>query len=380
VPPDAHLGRWRNAALSALSLGSAAALLVVGLPRVLHVGWAEIGRSLAEVPADVLASLVGLWLAGLCAYTVVTCAALPGLTRPRAFALNAVGGATSNLLPFGGTAGALLGYAMARSWGHDRRSVVTATVVSNTCNVLGRLLLPVVGLGALLLAGRPGGVLVVAAAVGAGACLVVAVGVGAVVWSGRVAAAVGRALDTAAQWLLPDRLRPDPETASHALHRLRTQVGDNIERRWPTLGLGMGATLALQAALFTQCLQAVGAHAPPTVALAAFAVSRALTVVVLTPNGIGVSETGTAAVLLALGVGAGPAAAAVLLFGLLTHVLEIAVGVLAGAGWAAGRRAAPRARVADDRRRRPPAGNRRRPRPAPSPTRSARARSPGCAR
>jgi uncharacterized protein (TIRG00374 family) len=261
--------------------------------------------------------------------------------------MNAVAGASSNVLPFGGAAGAALGYAMARSWGQDRGSVVTATLVSNTVNVVGRLMLPILGLGGLLLAGRSGGV-VAAATAGSAACLITVVGVGTVVWSGRVADLVARALDRAAR-LLPDRLRPDRSAARQGLERLRTRVSETVERSWRQLVLGMGATLALQAVLFMACLQAVGAQAPLPVALAAFSVSRALTVVVITPNGIGVSETGTAAVLVALGVEAGPAAAAVLLFGLITHILEIVVGVLAGVAWGVRRRAAPRVPATADR-------------------------------
>jgi uncharacterized membrane protein YbhN (UPF0104 family) len=67
--------------------------------------------------------------------------------------------------------------------------------------------------------------------------------------------------------------------------------------------------------------------------VAAFAVSRALTIVVLTPNGVGISETATAATLVALGVAPVPAAAAVLLFGLITHLFEIVLGALAALGW-----------------------------------------------
>jgi uncharacterized protein (TIRG00374 family) len=348
VPSAASPGRWWRAVLSALSLGTAAALLVVGLPRVLQVGWAEIGASLDRVPADVLAFLVAVWLGGLWAYTYVTTAALPGLLHRRAFAMNAVAGASSNVLPFGGAAGAALGYAMARSWGQDRGSVVTATLVSNTVNVVGRLMLPILGLGGLLLAGRSGGVVAAAATAGSAACLITVVGVGTVVWSGRVADLVARALDRAAR-LLPDRLRPDRSAARQGLERFRRRVSETVERSWRQLVLGMGATLALQAVLFMACLQAVGAQAPLPVALAAFSVSRALTVVVITPNGIGVSETGTAAVLVALGVEAGPAATAVLLFGLITHILEIVVGVLAGVAWAVRHRVAPRDPATADR-------------------------------
>jgi uncharacterized membrane protein YbhN (UPF0104 family) len=330
------------AVVAALSLVAAAALLALALPRLVGVGWAEIGATLAAVPLTTVALLVVLWVGGLWAYTIVVVAALPGLGHSRAFALNAVGGAASNLLPFGGAIGAVATYAMARSWGHGRRAVLTATIVSNACNVLGRLVLPAVGLGVLLAGHVSDPLLTFAAAVG---CGVSAVGTGlfvAGVRSAAVAEGIGRASDATAARLLPRRLRPAAGATARGLHRLRAQIGDTVRRRWGTLLLGMAATFALQAVLFAACLHVTGAWTELPVALAAFAVSRALTVVVLTPNGVGLSETGTAGVLVALGTPAAPAAASVLLFGLITHLFEIVLGLLAGAVWAARHRAPQR--------------------------------------
>jgi uncharacterized membrane protein YbhN (UPF0104 family) len=331
------------AVVAALSLVAAAALLALALPRLVGVGLAEIGATLAAVPLTTVALLVVLWVGGLWAYTIVVVAALPGLGHSRAFALNAVGGAASNLLPFGGAVGAVVTYAMARSWGHGRHAVLTATIVSNACNVLGRLVLPAVGLGVLLLAGHVSDpLLTFAAAVG---CGVSAVGTGlfvAGVRSAAVAEGLGRALDATAARLLPRRLRPAAGATARGLHRLRAQIGDTVRRRWGALLMGMAATFALQAVLFAACLHVTGAWTELPVALAAFAVSRVLTVVVLTPNGVGLSETGTAGVLVALGTPAAPAAASVLLFGLITHLFEIVLGLLAGAVWAARHRALER--------------------------------------
>lgn len=319
-----------------LSLGTAVTLLVIVLPRLIGVGWTEIVASLVAVPPSALALLIALWVAGLWAYTWVVTAALPGLTARHAFALNAVGGAASNVVPFGGALGAVATYGMARRWGHDRRAVLTATVVSNTCNVLARLALPAVGLGVLLLAGdHSDPTLTLTAAVGCGVCVVGVVAFVTAVWSEPVADVVGHVADATARRVLPRRMRPSDAAVRHGLHRLRAQIGGTIRQRWSRLAGGMAATLMLQAVLFVACLEVTGAHTALPGALAAFAVSRALTVVVLTPNGIGLSETGTAAVLVALGTPAAPAAAAVLLFGLITHVFEIVLGALVAVAWTA---------------------------------------------
>ena len=69
------------------------------------------------------------------------------------------------------------------------------------------------------------------------------------------------------------------------------------------------------------------------VLLAAFAVERVLTLVVLTPGGAGLAETGTVGVLVAFGVDPASAVAGVLLYRLFTFALEIPVGGAAALGW-----------------------------------------------
>jgi uncharacterized membrane protein YbhN (UPF0104 family) len=285
------------------------------------------------VPIGSQALLVALWLAGLLAYTFVVTATLPTMSTARAFIMNAAGAAMANLLPLGGAAGAVLTFAMARGWGHDRASVAASAVVSNTWNVLTRLLLPAVGLAVLLVTGgSPNTAVTVAAAVGAAACGVGAAALTAALWSEGVAVRLGRVLDSGAR-LLPSRSRPAPGLVGAGLRRLRLEIIQTVRGRWTQVTLAMAATSILQGALFAACLHVSGVDPGIPVVVAAFAVSRALTTVVITPNGIGISETGTAATLVALGAPPVPAAAAILLFGLVTHVLEIALGGLAALGW-----------------------------------------------
>jgi putative heme transporter len=319
--------------LAVASVVLAVGLLAVVLPRLLGVGWSEIATTLGAIPAASLALIVVLWLAGLLAYTFVVTATLPTLSTGRAFAMNAAGAAMANLLPLGGAAGAVLTFAMARDWGHDRASVVASAVVSNTWNVLARLLLPAVGLAVLLVSGStPNTAIAVAAAVGAAACGVGAAALAASLWSAEIAIRTGRLVDSAAR-LLPERIRPAPGRTGDRLRRLRLEIIGTVRGRWAELTLAMTATVVLQGALFAACLYVSDADPGLPATVAAFAVSRALTVVVATPNGVGISETGTAATLVALGAPPVPAAAAVLLFGLITHVFEIALGGLATLGW-----------------------------------------------
>jgi putative heme transporter len=274
-----------------------------------------------------------LWLAGLWAYTFVLTASLPGLSHPQAMTLNATGSAVSNLMPFGGAAGVALTFALARSWGFRPNPIAVSAVTSGLWNVLARFLLPALGLVALLATGRvPDARVAVPALVAAlGLVAVVAATVTALRWD-TAARVTGRVADDAMRLvpprLLPHRIRPPRFLPSVALARLRTTTAGLLRTAWPTMTAGMLTYLALQAALFCACLAATGAYVGLGAAVAAFALGRMLTTVVVTPGGFGISEAGTAAAMVSLGGAAGPVAAAVLLFSTFTYLLEIPLGAL----------------------------------------------------
>jgi uncharacterized protein (TIRG00374 family) len=133
--------------------------------------------------------------------------------------------------------------------------------------------------------------------------------------------------------VLPAGWRPRPGRIAEGLVRVRRSTIDLVRRRWLRLTLGVIAYMALQAILLGACLAAVGVNVGPVLTVAAFALSRVLTTIVITPGGFGISETGTAAMLVALGVDPAAAAAGILLFGLFTFVLEIPLGGLTWAYW-----------------------------------------------
>ncbi|RFU43599.1 UPF0104 family protein, partial [Actinomadura logoneensis] len=147
------MSRPARVVLSVLSLAGAVGLLAA-LPYLVGVDWTEIGRQLGRLALWELAGLTLLWLAGLWAYTYVFTASLPGLAHRQALLMNAVGSAVSNLLPFGGAAGLAVTFAMARGWGHRNASITVSALVTGLWNVLARLLLPAVGIVALLVAGE----------------------------------------------------------------------------------------------------------------------------------------------------------------------------------------------------------------------------------
>lgn len=102
---------------------------------------------------------------------------------------------------------------------------------------------------------------------------------------------------------------------------------------WRQLTAGMAGYALLQATLLYACLTATGAGVPPAGVLAAFAVERVLTLVVLTPGAAGFTEAGAAGVLVALGGAPAAVGAGVLLYRGYVMALEIPVGGTWLGGW-----------------------------------------------
>jgi uncharacterized membrane protein YbhN (UPF0104 family) len=296
--------RWLS---TVASLGLAGWLLVIVVPRIGGGGWSGILAQLSGIGVGVLAGLAVLWFAGLWAYTYVLTGSLPGLHNGQAFALNAAGSAVSNLLPFGGAAGVAVTVAMAASWGHKGQAIATSTVVSGVWNTAARLVLPVFAVVALAGSGVSVDGRVITVTVVAAGVLVVGL----------------------AGLALPERwLKKAP-----VVLRLRRNISAVVRTGWGKMTGGMVAYLALQAVLMWACLSATGVWLGFGATVAAFAVSRLLTLVVITPGGVGVSENGTIALLLALGHPAASVAAGVLLFAFFTFLIEIPVGGLAWLIW-----------------------------------------------
>ena len=330
--------RWVRIVAGVGSVGLAAVMLVVALPRITGVGWSDIAGQLGSIHPATLSLLGLIWFAGLWTYTFVLTGSLPGLRHAQALVLNTAGSAISNVLPFGGAAGVALTFTIAGSWGHPKRAVTVSTLVSGAWNVLFRLALPALGLAALVLSGRiPDRRLTTAATVAT------------VVLVGAIAITVPLlTLKRTPGWLRPVASFGGLRRVVAAVGQLRLSTVDVIRRGWPQLTLGMVGYLGFQYLLFWACLNATSADVSISATIAAFGLSRILATTSITPGGIGVTESGTAALLVALGAPGGPAAAALILFGFFTHALEIPAGGLGLLTWATARRWRTRGRPVGD--------------------------------
>ena len=333
LPSNAREIAWRIVQ-GVGSLALSAALLGWLLPTITHTTWSEIWGTVTGIGWPTFFGLLGLMLTGLYFYTFTLMGSLPGLTHARALMSNLAGSGISNVLPAGGAFGTALNYAMWRSWGFTHTQITSSVIVTTVWNVLARALLPVVAALILLPFPEKLPTAMWTGAIVGGVAGVVAVGsLVAILVSKESAARIGVLGNRILR-----RLRPKTRiNAEAAALRLRAQMIGLVHDRWASLTFGLVGFFGVYYVLFSVCLRVAGVDVSWRTMFAAFAVGRLLTAVPVTPGGLGVAEAGSAAVLVAMGAAPAPTGAAVTLFALYSHLLEIPGGAIAAGIWIATR-------------------------------------------
>lgn len=331
-------GRGGRRAAKLLASGAlATGILALALPRVTGAQWDDIAHALTSLSSAQLVLLTIVWLAGLWAHTPALTAALPGLSHRRALLLNLTGSFVSNLLPLGGAAGTVANWRMARSWGFASPAFARWALVTNLFDTTLKLALPGIALLWLAAAGvDAGGAVGVAAYVGLGLLTAVGVALWLLARDDRAVTGLGRLADRVCSHVRV--LRPPVEGYATRAAMFRSDSAALVASGWWRMASGKIAYAALQAGLLWLSLRALGELVNPAVVLAAFAVERILSMVVITPGATGVVEVGMTGVLVALGVDPTTSAAGVLLYRAFTFGMEIPVGGLSMLAWSLSRR------------------------------------------
>jgi uncharacterized membrane protein YbhN (UPF0104 family) len=322
---------WPRVAAS-IALAVVAVSLVGMVPAAAGTTWTGVASTLQGVSFIDVALLAALWLGGLAANSTALAAALPGLTNRRALTLSLTGSAVANVLPLGGAAGIGLNYAMTRRWGFSRSSFAAYTTLTNVLDVATKLLVAAVAGATLLILGKSGLLGTEPAGLGLGALIAIPVLMGALLRA-RVAARVGHALDRlVAVGALVTR-RPWRSSFHRTLPSLSRTTVALFRERWTALAAGSGGYVVAQLLLLGCCLHTVGVDLPAIYVLAGFAADRLLTLLPVTPGGVGVVEAGLTAALTTLNGPADGIAAGVLLYRGFTYLAEIPVGGAITAVW-----------------------------------------------
>ncbi|HQH08040.1 MAG TPA: lysylphosphatidylglycerol synthase transmembrane domain-containing protein [Phycicoccus sp.] len=339
-----HQWTVRQVVQFGLGIGLAGALLIWGLPFFAKTSWAEIWGTLSAVPLPHVVGFQALMLLGLYCYTFTLTGALPGLSHAKALILNLCGSSVSNLLPGGGAVGLAATYAMCRSWGFNNRSTSTMAIVTGIWNVLARIALPVIAIVALWWGNRDLPEALRDAAVGGMVTGAIVIGVlVATIASERQAQRIGRFFDRVLRPLFKRSKRTRTMSIDQLVREMRARITETVRTGWIPMTLGMVGFFGVYFVLFIVIMRDVGVDRPLGILFAAYAIGRLLTAVGITPGGLGVTETATAAALVGWGAAPGAATAGVVLFSVITHLMEVPLGGLGWLAWTASLKKSARA-------------------------------------
>jgi putative heme transporter len=335
-PATARPRRARTILRGVASAAIIAAIFGFALPR--FASYRSVGASLAAMTWPQVLLVAAAAAASMASTWVMICSVLPSIRLREAAVVNLGSNAVASTLPAGGALAMGVSWAMLSSWGISTAEYVLYTLVSGIWNVFARLGLPVLALLVLVTASRPGDGLIAAAAVGLALLAALAAGLGLLMRSESFALGAGRALQSALAAACRVARRPASFDIPGSLLGFRDRAGALIAARgWRITITTAASNLTLWLVLLA-CLRGVGlsqAQVPWQTSLAAFAFVRLLTVLPITPGGLGITELGLIAILAA---GAGHRAsaqvtAAVLLYRAVTYLPPIPLGAIACLVW-----------------------------------------------
>lgn len=331
-----HGVTWKRVASAIVSLVVIVAIFSFVIPLI--ADYDEVFATIRAMTTSEITSLVLIGLWNLVTYWFVIVAALPGLRLREAAVVNQASTAVSNTLPAGGALGVGLTLAMLTSWGFTIAAITRSAVVTGIWNNFVKLGMPVLALALLALEGGITPARLTAAAIGIAVLIAAVVVLWMVLKSDRLARAIGRFVGKIVDWFR-GRFRKEPLgdwDGRAAKFRLDT-VG-LLEHRWLPLTL---ATLLSHISLYLVLLVAlrhVGVSQEELswiAVLAAYSFVRLISMVPITPGGVGVVELGYAATL-TIGLddmARARVVAAILVFRAITYLLPIPLGIASYVIW-----------------------------------------------
>ena len=306
----------------------------VVLPRVANYG--DVWGVIRTIKPKWLVLLGVAELMNLATYAPNWMTAIPGLGYRQSLELTMAGTAISNVAPLGGPVSMTMQYGMLRQWGFERRMASRAMVLTGVWNNLVNLSLPIVALTILTARGGKNAALTAAARIGAPLVLIFLVLFIGIMRSERVAGAAGHIADRLFNIIRRLRRKPLKTGAATALHNFREDSISLVRRRWLALTLTtLGGVLTVFVVLVVsvRALGITGDQITFTEAFAAWAATRLLSAIPITPGGIGLIEVGLTQALTAFGAQEANAVAAVLLYRAVTWLPPVILGGLAALTW-----------------------------------------------
>ena len=325
------LTRWGPAAL-----GVAIIVAVFGfaLPRI--ASYRDVVEVVSALSGWEIAALLAAVAWNIFTFAPPWRAAMPGLGLRRALVVTQASTAAASVFPGGEAVGVGLTFGMLNAWGFRRAAIVAAVAVVSALNLLAKVLLPVAALAGLLVTGREGGLLPLLTLIAVAAVsIILGAGIGALRTDASTRA-FGTRLDGWRRRIPLVRRRTGTGPLGERLSHFRSESIGLLRRRWLQLTVWtlLGHTAVFIVLLVT--LRAVGVtgdEVSVVEAFAAWALTRLLTAIPITPGGLGIIELGLTGALVAAGGANDEVVAAVLLYRLLTWLPSILLGAPAALLW-----------------------------------------------
>jgi uncharacterized protein (TIRG00374 family) len=241
------------------------------------------------------------------------------------------GNAVGRILPGGAATASAFSVGMLRRAGVNVGDAAAALAATTSLQFGAALALPLLALPAILGGAPVDRSLATSAYLGAAVLVLLVIG-------GVIAFAFDRPLEDfgrALQWVLNRtvRRRRPISDLPHRLLLQRNFVRNTLGRRWKAAILSAAGTTGFDYLALLCALRAVGAQPRPSLVVLAYAGAKVLTLIPLTPGGLGFVEAGLVGTLTLAGVEAQDALLATLTYRLVSFWLPIPAGGLAYAAF-----------------------------------------------
>jgi uncharacterized protein (TIRG00374 family) len=334
--PSPRGSPWRIVVSTALTVLVLLVVFVGIFPKV--ADYSQAWSSIQQMPSAYVVALAVATVLNLAVYVWPLQAALPGLGYGPGFVVRQTSFAISNAVPAGGAVGLGVQYAMLDSYGFGAGAAASAIAIVSVFNVFATLVMPVVGVLALLASGVVEGTYLLMAAIGMLAIVVGVVAFAVVLRSERGARTVGRRADRLVNPLTRRLGHGRTVDLTGKILDFRSSVVDVMQTRWGQVTL---STLLLQLTSWAILVLALRGLESGTgrvtvtwnEALAAFSFARVASFIPITPGGLGTVDAALAALLTGYGASSSQALAADLVWRAATYVPQVLLGLLTFLWW-----------------------------------------------
>jgi uncharacterized protein (TIRG00374 family) len=327
---------WRIVISTAVTVAVLVVVFVGIFPKV--ADYSEAWSAIQQMPTSYVVALVAATVVNLVVYVWPLQAALPGLGYGPGFVVRQTSFAISNAVPAGGAVGLGVQYGMLDSYGFGAGAAASAIAIVSVFNVFATLVMPVLGVVALLASGVVEGTYLLMAAVGILAIGVAVVAFAVVLRSERGARTVGGWADRLVNPLMRRLAHGRSVDLTGRILDFRSSVVDVMRTRWVQV---TASTLLLQLTSWAVLVLALRGLEAGTgdvrvtwnEALAAFSFARVASFIPITPGGLGTVDAALTALLTGYGATSSQALAADLVWRAATYVPQVLLGAMTFLWW-----------------------------------------------